>query len=49
MVLLHNTDIDKQLHTAESLEFPEVFNLSQIFFKLYNQAINLYFHVSSQN
>jgi len=40
--------MDKQLNTAESLEFPEAINPSQMFFKIYNQAINLHFHVLPQ-
>jgi hypothetical protein len=38
----------KQLDTADSTGVPEASDLSQIFCKLYNQAINLNFHVLTQ-
>ena len=37
-------DTDKQLNTAYSLQLQEATNLSQVFFKRYNQAINLNCH-----
>ena len=41
IVLLDNLDRDKQLSAAYSLEPLGAINLSQVFFNLYHQAINL--------
>ena len=46
--LINCIDGDKQIITADSLDFHEVINLSQAFFRFYNHTINLYCHVLSE-